>query len=201
MKPFPRLLYIEADEEITDLVDRLRELAEEETVTFVVPERARALQSPMSFKLLRRYADSYGKRVNIISSEPRLQTLSQDAGFTAYESLDAYEGGTPSGAAPSEGNGHVAIEPAVERAPAAVATAVRETPRPSMSAPPRSAGPTPIAPPSPRRRRRTSVSPTCSSCPRASATAGAAPAAHEGRRPERRPVAGAPGLAALGRAR
>ena len=153
MKPFPRLLYIEADEEITDLVDRLRELAEEETVTFVVPERARALQSPMSFKLLRRYADSYGKRVNIISSEPRLQTLSQDAGFMAYESLDAYEGGTPSGAAPSEGNGHVAIEPAVERAPAAVATAVRETPRPSMSAPPRSAGPTPIAPPSPRRRR------------------------------------------------
>ena len=153
MKPFPRLLYIEADEEITDLVDRLRELDEEETVTFVVPERARALQSPMSFKLLRRYADSYGKRVNIISSEPRLQTLSQDAGFTAYESLDAYEGGAPSRTALEEGNGHVAIETIVERAPVSVATAVREAPRTTVSAPPRPAGPTPIAPASPRRRR------------------------------------------------
>ena len=154
MKPFPRLLYIEADEEITDLVDRLRELDEEDTVTFVVPERARALQSPMSFKLLRRYADSYGKRVNIISSEPRLQTLSLDAGFTAYDSLDAYEGGAPSGASSREGNGHVAIEPAPERAPAALATAVREIPRPTISAPPRPAGATPIPPPGPRRPRR-----------------------------------------------
>ncbi len=93
MKTLAKLLYVEADEEITDLVDRLRDLSQEEAVTFVVPERARSLQSPMSFRLLKRYADSYGKHVNVISSEPRLQALSLEAGFSAYPSLAAYDVG------------------------------------------------------------------------------------------------------------
>jgi hypothetical protein len=48
----------------------------------------------MSFRLLKRYADSYGKRVNLISSDPRLQGMSLEAGFTAYPSLAAYDLGT-----------------------------------------------------------------------------------------------------------
>ena len=94
MKTLAKLLYVEADEEITDLVDRLRDLSLEDEVTFVVPERARALQSAMSFRLLKRYADSYGKRVNLVSSDPRLQAMSLEAGFTAYPSLAAYDRGT-----------------------------------------------------------------------------------------------------------
>ncbi|TMF21819.1 MAG: hypothetical protein E6I31_08810 [Chloroflexi bacterium] len=83
MKTLAKLLYVEADEEITDLVDRLRDLSLEDEVTFVVPDRARALQSPMSFRLLKRYADSYGKRVNLVSGDPRLQAMSLEAGVTA----------------------------------------------------------------------------------------------------------------------
>ncbi len=94
VKTLAKLLYVEADEEITDLVDRLRDLSLEDEVTFVVPERARALQSPMSFRLLKRYADSYGKRVNLVSTDPRLQTMSLESGFTAYPSLAAYDRGT-----------------------------------------------------------------------------------------------------------
>jgi len=93
MKTLAKLLYVEADEEITDLVDRLRDLSLEDAVTFVVPERSRALQSPMSFRLLKRYADSYGKHVNVISGDPRLQALSLETGFSAYPSLQAYDGG------------------------------------------------------------------------------------------------------------
>ena len=93
MKTLAKLLYVEADEEITDLVDRLRDLSLEDAVTFVVPERSRALQSPMSFRLLKRYADNYGKHVNVISSDPRLQALSLETGFSAYPSLQAYDGG------------------------------------------------------------------------------------------------------------
>ena len=93
MKTLAKLLYVEADEEITDLVDRLRDLPSEDAVTFVVPERARSLQSPMSFRLLKRYADSYGKHVNVISGEPRLQALSLEAGFSAFPSLAAYDVG------------------------------------------------------------------------------------------------------------
>jgi hypothetical protein len=94
VKTLAKLLYVEADEEITDLVDRLRDLSLEDEVTFVVPERARALQSAMSFRLLKRYADSYGKRVNLVSGDPRLQAMSLEAGFTAYPSLGAYDRGT-----------------------------------------------------------------------------------------------------------
>ena len=94
MKTLAKLLYVEADEEITDLVDRLRDLSLEDEVTFVVPERARSLQSAMSFRLLKRYADSYGKRVNLVSADPRLQAMSLEAGFTAYPNLASYDRGS-----------------------------------------------------------------------------------------------------------
>ena len=94
MKTLAKLLYVEADEEITDLVDRLRDLSLEDEVTFVVPERSRALQSAMSFRLLKRYADSYGKRVNLVSGDPRLQAMSLEAGFTAFPTLAAYDSGS-----------------------------------------------------------------------------------------------------------
>jgi hypothetical protein len=126
VKTLAKLLYVEADEEITDLVDRLRDLSLEDEVTFVVPERARALQSAMSFRLLKRYADSYGKRVNLVSSDPRLQAMSLESGFTAYPSLAAYDNGTevhspelvgdPAGAAAAAA---VASPPAAATAPAA----------------------------------------------------------------------------------
>jgi hypothetical protein len=88
-----KLLYVEADEEITDLVDRLRSLPSEGEIAFVVPERARSLQSPMSFRLLKRYAESFGKQVTVISREPRLQALSLESGFSAYPDLVAYHRG------------------------------------------------------------------------------------------------------------
>src|SRR6266480_862898 len=47
----------------------------------------------MSFRLLKRYADSYGKRVNLVSGDPRLQAMSLEAGFTAYPNLAAYDRG------------------------------------------------------------------------------------------------------------
>ena len=94
MKTLAKLLYVEADEEITDLVDRLRDLSLEDEVTFVVPDRARALQSAMSFRLLKRYADSYGKRVNLVSGDDRLQAMALEAGFIAYPTLAAYDSGS-----------------------------------------------------------------------------------------------------------
>ena len=128
MSTLAKLLYVEADEEITDLVDRLRDLSLEDEVTFVVPERARALQSPMSFRLLKRYADSYGKRVNLVSGDPRLREMSLETGFTAYPSLSAYDRGdqAPSAAAVAEPVTPPA-GPVVTAAPAFAATAPRTT--------------------------------------------------------------------------
>ncbi len=94
MKTLAKLLYVQADEEITDLVDRLRDLSLEDEVTFVVPERARALQNAMSFRLLKRYADSYGKKVNLVSGDPRLQAMALEAGLVAFPSMAAYDLGS-----------------------------------------------------------------------------------------------------------
>jgi hypothetical protein len=156
VKTLAKLLYVEADEEITDLVDRLRDLSLEDEVTFVVPERARALQSPMSFRLLKRYADSYGKRVNLVSTDPRLQTMSLEAGFTAYPSLAAYDRGTEVHspelvAEPTSTAAAAAPAPAV-MAPQAVApqgsVATLDRPRETsvVSAPPKRQAPAPRKP-------------------------------------------------------
>jgi hypothetical protein len=134
VKTLAKLLYVEADEEITDLVDRLRDLSLEDEVTFVVPDRARALQSPMSFRLLKRYADSYGKRVNVVSGDPRLQTMSLEAGFTAYPSLAAYDHGT--GVSGPETGGAPASTLAASAVPAVAISA--PPPGPQAVAPQRS---------------------------------------------------------------
>jgi len=116
VRTLAKLLYVEADEEITDLVDRLRDLSREDEVTFVVPEHARALQSAMSFRLLKRYADSYGKRVNLVSGDPRLQAMALEAGFVAFPSLAAYNGGSevhqPGAVAESQPVGAATLAPA-----------------------------------------------------------------------------------------
>ena len=146
MKTLAKLLYVEADEEITDLVDRLRDLSSEDAVTFVVPERARSLQSPMSFRLLKRYADSYGKHVNVISGEPRLQALSLEAGFSAFPNLAAYDVGAEvhrPGTSLEEPVAPVrppALPPATA-APALTPTTAREAA--VVSAPPRRKSPLP----------------------------------------------------------
>jgi len=159
VKTLAKLLYVEADEEITDLVDRLRDLNLEDEVTFVVPDRARSLQSAMSFRLLKRYADSYGKRVNLVSGDPRLQAMSLEAGFTAFPSLSAYHGGgevhqpslldeSPATAAapPSAIQSADQTRAQLDGGPPGVATLDRPRQTSVVSAPP-----TATAPPLPRR--------------------------------------------------
>ena len=142
MKTLAKLLYVEADEEITDLVDRLRDLSSEDAVTFVVPERARSLQSPMSFRLLKRYADSYGKHVNLISGEPRLQALSLEAGFSAFPSLAAYDVGAEVHRPGTAGEEPAApARQAVSQVAATTTTPAREAA--VLSAPPKRKSPLP----------------------------------------------------------
>ncbi|HXN57395.1 MAG TPA: baseplate J/gp47 family protein, partial [Candidatus Angelobacter sp.] len=90
------------------------------------PDRAKALQSAMSFRLLKRYADSYGKRVNLVSGDARLQGMALEAGFAAYPTLAAYDNGgevhQPGAVAESSRVPAVSSPPA---APAAVATTIQ----------------------------------------------------------------------------
>ncbi|HLB75815.1 MAG TPA: hypothetical protein VJO72_02160, partial [Candidatus Dormibacteraeota bacterium] len=93
MKTLAKLVYVEPDEEVTDVVDRLRELQGEQAVTLVLPDGARALHSPMSFRLVKKYAQAYRLQVSVVSSETRLQALSLESGFPTFASVQAFDRG------------------------------------------------------------------------------------------------------------
>src|ERR1700694_2747777 len=85
-------IYLDAEEEISELIARLRQTPAQD-VSVVVPMRSRIGQSRFNFKLLRDYARQFGKRISIISPEPAVQHLAEENGFDAFADLDGY--GTP----------------------------------------------------------------------------------------------------------
>src|SRR5215470_2617861 len=88
-----RILYVEFDDEITELVERIRVSGDDADLVFVLPNRARVLQSVINLRLLQQYSRSFMKRTAIVSGDPRVQQLARDAAFPVYASVAAYERG------------------------------------------------------------------------------------------------------------
>jgi hypothetical protein len=88
-----RVLYVEFDDEITELVERIRASGDEADLVFVLPNRARVLQSVLNLRLLQQYSRSFMKRTSIVSGDPRVQQLARDAAFPVYASVAAYDRG------------------------------------------------------------------------------------------------------------
>src|SRR5579859_5344227 len=80
-------IYLDADEEISELIDRLRQTPAAD-VPVVVPARSRIGQSRFNFRLLRDYARQFGKRIAIVSADPAVQQLAAESGFDAFAALD-----------------------------------------------------------------------------------------------------------------
>ncbi len=140
MKTLAKLIYVEADEEITELVDRLRSLQSEGAVTLVIPESPKALQSPMSFRLLKRYAQNFGIQLNVVSGDSRIRALSLESGFSTYASVEAYDRGVEVHRAGSLETAETADVLAASYQPE-----IPATPRAIVSAPAKRAQPTPPA--------------------------------------------------------
>lgn len=88
-----RVVYVEAEEEITDLVERIRDLHDESEIVFVMPNRSRVLQSLLNLRLLQQYARSFMKSASVVSADARTQQLARETGFPTYASVAAYERG------------------------------------------------------------------------------------------------------------
>jgi len=88
-----KVLYVEPDDEITDLVEKIRRSGEEEELVFVLPHRGNVLQSPLNLRLLQQYSRSFVKRTAIVSGDPRVQQLAKSAGFPTFASVQAFERG------------------------------------------------------------------------------------------------------------
>ncbi|HVB53922.1 MAG TPA: hypothetical protein VNF24_06980 [Candidatus Acidoferrales bacterium] len=124
-----KLLYVEPNDEITDLVDRIRRAEADRDLVFVVPPDGRVLRSPLDMRLLMQYTRGFQKRIAIVSGDPQIQALAIRTGFPTFASLARLEQGAPLRAVPdlaaaaAAGAAAVAAETAgrVGRASAALA--------------------------------------------------------------------------------
>jgi hypothetical protein len=101
----PGLVYLEADDEITSVVRRLRAI-DASRIVVVAPGRSRATSSVVALRLLGRAAEAEGRTV-VVVGDALTRSLAADAGLPAFASADEARRVDPS---------------SVERAPAQQAT-------------------------------------------------------------------------------
>ncbi|MCX6809548.1 MAG: baseplate J/gp47 family protein [Candidatus Berkelbacteria bacterium] len=80
------ILYLEADEEITSVVDKLKGL-ETKSVGLVAPKGSTIVQSLVSLKLLKKEAKALGKEIAIITSDEVGQNLASRIDLPVYEDV------------------------------------------------------------------------------------------------------------------
>src|SRR6202171_3314040 len=81
-------IYVETEEEIPEVVERLRRFAGEDTM-IVLPMRSRIGQSRFNFQLLRNYAARMGKRVTVVCDDPAVQRMASESGFAVFGAVGA----------------------------------------------------------------------------------------------------------------
>jgi len=82
----PGLLYLEADDEITSVVRRVRE-TDASRIVVVAPGRSRATSSVVALRLLGRAAEGEGRTV-VVVGDALTRSLAADAGVPAFASVD-----------------------------------------------------------------------------------------------------------------
>src|ERR1700756_1316536 len=88
-------IYVETEEEIPELVDRLRRYHGEDTM-LVLPMRSRIGQSRFNFQLLRNYSARLGKRVTVVCDDPAVQKMASETGFPVFGAVGPEGEGIPS---------------------------------------------------------------------------------------------------------
>jgi len=82
-----KVIYLEVDEEITSVVERIKK-SEAEKVILVIPKRANLLQSIVNLKLLKREVQDLNKEVIIVTTDKLGRNLAAQVGFLVYQNLD-----------------------------------------------------------------------------------------------------------------
>ena len=88
-------IYVETEEEIPELVERLRRYHGEDTM-LVLPMRSRIGQSRFNFQLLRNYSAQLGKRVTVVCDDPAVQKMASESGFPVFGAVGPEGEGIPS---------------------------------------------------------------------------------------------------------
>lgn len=83
-------LYIDADEEITSVIDKLTE-SQAPTILLVVPKGAMLLQSVVNLKLLKKEAEEKGKNIALVTTDTVGRNLAAQVGLTVYHDIESRE--------------------------------------------------------------------------------------------------------------
>lgn len=81
-------IYIDVDDEITGIIDKLQ-ASSSKVVSLVLPKRAAVFQSIVNMKLLKRAADSAGKNLVLVTTEAGLLPLAGVAGVHVARTLSS----------------------------------------------------------------------------------------------------------------
>jgi len=87
-----QIFYIDTDEEITSVIDRLKKTKENENF-FVVPKRALVLQSTVNLKLLKREAERLKKEIVFVTQDQSGRILARKAGISLGSLPEETKGG------------------------------------------------------------------------------------------------------------
>ncbi len=82
----PKTIYLEADEEITSVIDKLRK-TEFKDVILVIPKEASLLQSVVNLKLIKRQAENLGKSVSLVTQDKVGRNLADKVGLATAAKL------------------------------------------------------------------------------------------------------------------
>jgi len=80
------IIYLEPDEEITSVIDKMKQ-AKSNRLALVVPREATILQSIVNLKLLAREAANSGKEISLITADKIGRNLAAQIGLTVYDSI------------------------------------------------------------------------------------------------------------------
>jgi len=90
----PTLIFLEADDEITTVVRRVRE-ADPGRVVIVAPGRSRATSSAIALRLLARAAEADGREIAIVG-DALTRSLAAEAGLASHGTVEDAKGGATS---------------------------------------------------------------------------------------------------------
>ncbi|GEM_PF-1153981 len=81
------ILYLEADEEITSIVDRLKATTAT-NIALVIPKRATLLQSIVNLKLLKKQGEDLRKEISLVTTDRMGRNLAAQVGLTVYQRIE-----------------------------------------------------------------------------------------------------------------
>lgn len=94
MKESIDIIYLEPDEEITSVIDKLK-ASESNAISLVIPRGATLAQSIVNLKLLRKSAEGFDKNISLISSDRIARNLSSQLGIAVYSKVSEAQNAKP----------------------------------------------------------------------------------------------------------